>query len=35
MCQASSITRSDVEEDNSPPYLEDVMTHLEKEMTNL
>jgi hypothetical protein len=30
----SSITRSSVEEDNSPPFLEDTMLDLEKETTN-
>jgi hypothetical protein len=32
---ASSITGSDVEEESSPPYLENVVTILEEEMTNL
>jgi hypothetical protein len=30
-----SITKSDVEEENFPPYLEDAVMDLEKEMTNL
>jgi hypothetical protein len=32
---ASSITRSNVEEDNSPPYPKDAMTNSKEEMTNL
>ncbi len=32
---ASCITKSDVEEENSPPYPKDAMTDLEKEMMNL
>ncbi len=32
---ANSITKSDVEEENSPPYLENVMTISKKDMTNL
>jgi hypothetical protein len=32
---ANSITRSDVEEESSPPYLEDVVTGSKEEMMNL
>jgi hypothetical protein len=32
---ASSITKSDVEEDNSPPYPTYVMTNSKEEMANL
>ncbi len=32
---ASSITISDVEKENSPPYPKNVVTNSEKEMTNL
>jgi Leucine-rich repeat (LRR) protein len=32
---ANSITRSDVEEESSPPYLEDVVTDSKEKITNL
>jgi hypothetical protein len=35
LVSAASITRSDVEEESSPPYPKYVMTNLEKEMMNL
>jgi hypothetical protein len=35
LVSANSITRNDVEEENSPLYLEDVVMDSEEEMTNL
>jgi predicted ribosome quality control (RQC) complex YloA/Tae2 family protein len=35
LVSTSSITRSDVEEKNSPPYPKDVMMNLEKKTKNL
>jgi len=32
---ANFITKSNVEEESSPPYLKNAMTNLEEEMTNL
>jgi hypothetical protein len=35
LISANYITKSDVEEENSPPYPKDVMTDSEEEMINL
>jgi hypothetical protein len=35
LVSTSSITRSDVEEENSPPYSKDVVMDLKEEMTNM
>jgi len=35
LVSASFITRSNVEEESSSPYLENVVTHLKKEMMNM
>jgi hypothetical protein len=35
LVSTSSITRSDLEEESSPPYSKDVVMNSKKEMTNL